>query len=340
MARKTVYNSLTDEVTLSKVNKKNKSLVSDFVDYLRSTDHSETTIYQYTQDLNVFFCWNYKENDDKEFVNLAKRDIIRLQRTAMEDWKWSTNRLSRFKSTLSSLSIYIENILDDEYPNFRPIIHKIPNPPPALAREKTVFTDEELEAILNTLIKDGKIEQMAALALAMYSGRRKAELLLFKMSYFTDDCVISGSLYKTPEKIKTKGRGTKGKLLNCYTVKKGFDPYFKIWQDYRKEKSIDSDWYMYNPDDPSSPITISSLDSYAKTISRYTDKPFYFHACRHYACSHLMSAGLPATVVKNIFGWSDLGLVDLYYDRNVDDEIAEYFKDGEIVAKNATLSDI
>lgn len=33
-----------------------------------------------------------------------------------------------------------------------------------------------------------------------------------------------GSLYKTPEKIKTKGRGSRGKLLTAYTLSKPFKP--------------------------------------------------------------------------------------------------------------------
>lgn len=48
----------------------------------------------------------------------------------------SPARVRRVKAALSSLSNYIENILDDEYEDFRPIIRKIENPQNTPVREK------------------------------------------------------------------------------------------------------------------------------------------------------------------------------------------------------------
>lgn len=340
MGRSTVYHTLVTEEDLKNVKQENTDLAKEWIEYLKSVDRSPETIYQYQNDLKIFFVWNLKHNANRIFTDIKKREFVKFQNMCINEWGWSSSRTRRVKSTLSSFSDYIENFWDDEFPNFRNVISKIPSPVKNLVRDKTVFTPDEVEHILDCLIKDEKYPQMAAFALAAYSGRRKAELIQFKMSYFTDENVISGSLWKSPEKIRTKGRGKEGKQLNVYTVKKGFEPYLNIWKDYRERNNIDTDWYLYDPADPSQPASISLMDSYGNVIQRYTEKPFYFHALRHYACSELMRAGLPATVVKSIFGWSDLSLVDLYYDRDTDEEIAEYFKDGDIVAKNTSIKDL
>ena len=65
-----------------------------------------------------------------------------------------------------------------------------------------------------------------------------------KVSYFDDSNIVYGSLYKTPEKIKTKGRGSRGKQLTCYTLAKPFKPYLDLWLNYRKEHGIDSEWLL------------------------------------------------------------------------------------------------
>ena len=68
----------------------------------------------------------------------------------------SAARVRRIKAALSSLSNYIENILDDEYEDFHPIIRKIENPVNTPVREKSVFTTQEIEAVLQQLVAAGK----------------------------------------------------------------------------------------------------------------------------------------------------------------------------------------
>ena len=51
------------------------------------------------------------------------------------------------------MSNYIENILDDEYQGFRSIIKKVESPVNQPVREKTVFSDEQLDLLLDELVK-------------------------------------------------------------------------------------------------------------------------------------------------------------------------------------------
>lgn len=117
----------------------------------------------------------------------------------------SPARIHRLKAALSSLSNYICNVLDDEFPNFKNIINKVENPINRPVREKTVWEDGELESLLRKLIQKKYYDRACYLALAMYSGRRKAELCRFKVSDFHDDKLVCDGLYIKVLLLKLKG---------------------------------------------------------------------------------------------------------------------------------------
>ena len=78
MGRKTAYNLIVTDELWEKVNKENKQLLSDFIDYKRSSDKSPNTLYQYESILKVFFVWNLQNNNNKFFVDMKKREFIRF----------------------------------------------------------------------------------------------------------------------------------------------------------------------------------------------------------------------------------------------------------------------
>lgn len=342
MARTTVYNSIVTDERWEQVNKENKSLLNEFLDYLRSTDKAELTIINYESDLRIIFTWCLLENENKFFVKFTKRDIVRCQNYLLNDMNLGSARVRRMKSTMSSLGKYIENVLDDDYPEFRNIINKIPHPAKNEVREKTILTDEQQDYLLNYLIEHNEYQKACAVALAIASGSRKSELLRFKVSYFTDENIIYGSLYKTPEKIKTKGRGKIGKLLHRYVLVSKFKPYLDLWLDERKKLNIVNDeLFVSKEDDGFKPLTPASLNSWAKTFSKILSCDWYWHSNRHYFTTSLCKANIPNEVIKDIIGWSSTALIDVYNDTEVDEELGKYFKDGEIQkVENKSLSDL
>ena len=210
-------------------------MAKEFIEYLVSVDRSPTTITGYNSDLEIFFVWNYLSNNNKFFIDLTKRDIIKFQNYLLTINKNSSNRIRRIKSTLSSLSNFIECVLDDDYPQFRNIIRKIESPIKQEVREKTVLTDEQVDYLLDYLVEHKKYQQACAFALAVCSGSRKSELSRFKADYFKDEDIIYGSLYQTPEKIKTKGRSSSGKPLTRYTLYHKFKKYLDLWLEEREK---------------------------------------------------------------------------------------------------------
>ena len=345
MAGRTVqYNVLTTPEKLQQVNPDNVELGNDFLDYLVSVDRARSTIDAYAHDLNIFWVYLLEKCNNKFFINLSKREISKYQSYCLTELKWSPARIKRVKSTLSSLSNYVENMLDDEYEGFRPIIRKIENPTNEKVLKKTVFTEEQLQGLLDHLIEKEQYDKACMLSMAMNNGRRKSELPRFKVSYFDDENIIYGSLYKTPETITTKGRGSRGKQLIVYTLVKPFKPYLDLWLKYREENNITSEWLFpkkVGNKYVDEQISTDTLDSWAETFSKILDIPFYWHSLRHYFTTSCARSGLPDNVIQMIIGWSSLDMVGLYKDIEVDEEFEKYFgEDGIKKVEQASLADL
>lgn len=150
MGRSTVYNTnLTD--VWSQVSDRNKRLVKDFIQYCKSNDKSPQTIRQYEEWLKVFFCWNYKENGDKFFIDLKRRDFVYYFGWC-RDLGMSANRVATLKSALSSLSSEIELLFEDLYPKFHNQLRALESVKISPVREKTVIPDTKIKEMLQGLL--------------------------------------------------------------------------------------------------------------------------------------------------------------------------------------------
>lgn len=314
---------------MQQVNPENIELEDDFLEYLASIDRSKGTIKQYKANLHIFWCWNLDFNKNKCFVELTKREISKFQSHAINIWQWSPRRIKTVKATISSLSNYIENILDDEYKDYKPIVRKIESPSDFAVREKTIFNEKDLQALLNKLVLKNDYMKACMLSLAMNSGRRKTELPRFKANYFDEkNLICEGALYKTPEKVTTKGRGTRGKLLDIYTLAKPFQPYLNLWLKQRDDLKIESEWLFPKYKDGKwidEPVSGVTLDSWAKTFSKSIKKHFYWHSLRHYFTTKLSEANLPESVIQDIIGWTSSDMVRLYDDTPSEQQFEKYF---------------
>lgn len=342
MPRKTIQNDITSPELIAQINKENIDLMEEYLQYLVSIDRSPKTILGYRSDLYIFFCWNLQHNKNKFFVDLTKRELTKYQGYLLSQNKNSSSRIRRLKSTLSSMSNFIENLLDVDFPNYRNIINKIESPPKQFSREKTIFTDEQVQYLLDYLVEKKKYMKAAVFALAVSSGARKSELTRFKVDYFVDNNIFYNSLWRTPE-IKTKGRGSKGKMLKKFVIIAQFKPYLDLWLKQREELGINSEWLFVSKSKAGvwEQLKPETLNSWAISFSKIINVDFYWHANRHLFVSRLMRANIPAEVVKDIVGWADVSLISVYNDNDISDEIGKYFDENGIKeVKKVSLTDL
>lgn len=340
MPRKTKQNDITSPELLSQVNPENMRLKEDFISYLQSVQRSPKTIAGYSNDLDIFWVWNLQHNGNKFFPKISKRDYASYQHWLINENGNSPARVRRLKSAISSLSNYVEAILDDEeeFKDFRSSVRKIENPAMQQVRKKTVWEDDALDNLLDELTAMGQYKKACALALATCSGRRKAELCRFRVDDFKDDnLVCGGALYKTSEPIQTKGFGL-GKYIYCYTLAKKFKPYFDAWMAERERKHIESEWLLPAFDNAEQQMSDTTLNSWANTFSRMTGEDFYWHSLRHYFTTHLSKLGLPDNVIQEIVGWESSDMVKVYKDISAEEQISQFFDENGNIKADAQKS--
>lgn len=344
MTRKTVYNH--NLVTLEKweqVNKENKDLMSEFLDYKRNTGKSEETIYQYSSQLKIFFVWLLDNAKNKEFVNITKRDLIKFQGYCLNTLGHSPNRVKSIRSAISSLSIFIESILDEDFPDFRNIVNKIEPPTKATVREKTILSFEQCLEVCDKLYDESKYQLSAFLAVAIHSGMRKQELTRLLVKDFTcDKIIIYNSFYKTsPIKLK----GDKNKKDNKLVWNK-CDKYLNKWLEYRVENNIECDYLFCRKTDKGyEKMLVSTVNSFITSLNKYFDTHIYAHSFRHLFSTHLLRSGVPADIVQVLLSHNDVSTTLNFYDDREKDESLSKFSDffsGKIdkVENKTSLTDL
>lgn len=339
--RSTVYNNICNEDKKKIINKDNIYLMEDFLDYLKSIDRSPQTISAYQSDLYIFFTFVLEHLDNKKFTDITKREFSRFQSHCLNEWNWSPKRIRRVKSTISSMSNFIENMLDEdpEFENYKKVINKIESPANTAVREKTVLTDEEVTLILDTLLERKEYQRCAAIATLAYSGMRKAELLQMRPEFFDEDHIVFNSLHQT-DLIRAKGRGKNGHQMKKWIMMQA-DKYIFPWLEQRKELGVDCEW-MFCRKVGEQWVRLESIEHYMDECSEIVNKPVYAHSFRHFVCTMLLNDyNLPSEVVREFYQWESVEMLKIYNDRSAADDFGKYFTaDGIVVAEQKSLSDL
>lgn len=322
MPRQTFRKIITSPEMTEKINPENMSLMKRFLKE-KAIRTSETTLKVYESTLIIFFTWVLNECNNKLYTDIKKIEFSDFFNYAVEELKMGSSRMNNFRSTLSSFSNFIEKFYDTEYPNFRNVILKVvDSTPKEMRREKTVLTDEQVEKLLVYLSKKNK-QQACWLALAVCSGARFSELLRFDTDTIDINRTAFGDLFlETTKPIKTKGRGRSGKLIYKYILRDKFLPFYKDWIKQREaileenNKDHNSLFIKENGD----PINAGSIRKWVKKFEEYLKVPFYTHSLRHYLTTLLAKKNIPHPLIKEIFGWESVAMVDVYSDITAKDK--------------------
>jgi integrase len=321
MPRETYKFKTTSEELTNQINPKNIKLMESFLKE-KNTRSSDETIKGYRSDLLIFFTWCLQYNENKFFIDMKKLELSEFFSFCVETLRWGSARFGRVKSTLSSLSNFVERFLDDTYPNFKNVILKaIESMPKNAVREKTVLTDEQVENLLN-YFKEKDIQIACWLALAIASGSRFSELLRFTTDMFDENhTAFDGIFLETLKPIKTKGRTKTGKMLIKYILKDFFLPYYKECLEERNRimTKNNKDHNFIFIKENGDPAKESSARGWVSRIEEKLELPFYPHACRHFYTTLLARKKIPTELIQELVGWSSDGMVKLYNDLSVKD---------------------
>ena len=319
--RKTFRKIITSPELIEQINPKNIKLMNRFLKNF-ATKRSPNSVVSYKSNLNIFFCWNVLENENRFFVDIKKRELMDFFDYCVTELHHSSNRFCQMHSCLSSFSSWIENYFDDEYPLFRNLLPKIEKPVKENVRKKSVFTKEELDKLMNWLIENNKSEEQCLLATMVASGARISELCRFTTSMIDENnTAFEGLFLETTKEMQVKGRGVRGKSIKRYLIKDIFLPYYKKWLPIREqimnENNKNHDYIFINS--KGDPATISVINGWLEKWDNVLDKHLYAHSIRHFWTSYLLSIGLEKEFVQQLQDWSSDTLVDLYNDATVKD---------------------
>lgn len=333
MGRTTYRKIITSKELIEQINPVNKKIINRFLKNF-DTKRADSSVTVYTSNFNIFFCWNVKYNDNKEFTNIRKSELLDFFDFAVEELHWSPNRYAQMWSSLSSLSNFIENILDDDYPDFRNQVKKIEKTPKALVRKKTILNETQINRLLKNLYDSSSYQEACALALMVYSGSRVSEIFRFTLEIIDiGNTAYEGLFLETTEEIKTKGRGKTGKMLYKYILKAPFIQYYENWILKRKsimdENKINHNYlFIKNDGTPAScDILRGWINKWEKFLSNdiesnpNLDKIYlYAHCLRHYLVTYLSRIGLESDLIVSLFGWSSSEMYNIYNDLTAKDK--------------------
>lgn len=319
--RLTFRKVITSSELIEQINPENQKLVDRFLKDF-STKRSPKSVLVYKSNYNIFFCYVLLYCDNKSFIDLKKFEILDFFDFGVTELKWSPNRFHQMHSSLCSLSDWIENVMDEYYPNFKNIVKKIEKPAKELIREKSVFTKDELYGLMNWLGEINKPQEQCLLSLMMGSGARADEFANFTTDLIDENnLAFEGLFLETTNEMRVKGRGVNGKRIKRYIIKDVFLPYYKQWLPIReqimKENGIEHNYIFVKSD--GEPATTSTIRSWMEKWDKPLSKHFYPHSTRHYWCTTLLAAGLEAELVQELQQWGSSEMLNIYNDATAKD---------------------
>lgn len=329
MARKTFRKVITTPEKIEMIENSNKKLVERFLRYMSQTK-SEGTIKVYKSNFDIFFCWNLDYNDNKPFEKIRKIEMQDFFAFCSEELQYSPNRFAQMHSSLSSLSTYIENQLDEieRYENFRNIVQKIEKPVKEPVRKKTIIPPTQIDKLTEELKKESEkdpyvLQQALYIILSISAGTRLNETLRITTDIIDEkSTAFDGLFLVTKEQIKTKGRGRTGKMLYKYIIKDLFLPWYKEWLPIRQKIMKENKVAEHNAifiKRNGEPIKTNSVKMWTEKWSDMTGLDIYPHSFRHYFVTYLSRIGLEAELIQSIVGWTSSDMVAIYNDLRIDE---------------------
>lgn len=315
--RKTFRKIITSPEIIEQINPENKMFMKKFLKY-KNAKCSDTTIISYQSDLNIYFCFNVLENENKSFVKTKKLELSDFFDYGLLDLKWSGNRYLRMRSLMNSFSDFIVDFMDEDYPDFKNIVDKAVTKVEKIpVRKKTIILPEQVYRLRDTLIKEDKFQEAVYLMLIAGSGARISESVRIDTDLIDENhTAYEGLFLETTSDIKTKGHGKTGTMMSRFIITDVFLPIYKQWIPMREEilkkngKEHNKMFIKENGD----PITLSIIRTWITKWELVLGVNLYAHAFRHFIVSDLTRKGCSSDFIIAVMKWKSAAMYQIYND--------------------------
>lgn len=303
-----IYNKKTWE----NVRDENKDILNDYILELKSKKKSDGTIYQYTADIKMFFCWVHDNIGNKYILDLKKRDFRNFFLFLEEK---SPARINRVQCSIRNLLEFCTQD-DDEYDEYDiNIMRSIKGLHKEKVREIHFLTNEQIETILQFLLDNSEYQKALYLSLSYESAGRRNEVWQVEKN---------GFLNNNKTNVVTGKRGKRFSLLYFSKSKE----IAKLYFEQRGEDNIDSMWVTGKSDNkkPASYETLYNwVVNFRDILSELTNEEIEFnpHSLRHsalenysdgshYVLKEMGKDKLDIKVLKVLANHSDISTTESY----------------------------
>jgi site-specific recombinase XerD len=210
-----------------KVNSENKILLDDYILEMKSNGRSDKTIYQYTADIKMFYCWAVKGVKNKSILELKKRDFRRFF-LQLQDNGTSAARINRVQCSLRNMLEFASQD-EDEYDYPINIMKGIRGLQKEEVREICFLTNEQIEMILDYLISKKQYQKALYLSLSYESAGRRNEVFQVMKEGFLENNRTNEVTGKRGKKFRLLYFNRSKEIAKLYFEQRGEDDISELW---------------------------------------------------------------------------------------------------------------
>lgn len=265
-------NNLYSNEVYEKVNKESKDILEDYILELKARGRAKKTIEQYVFDIKMAYCYFQENNSNKSILDLKKRDFRNFFLMLQETGK-SSARINRVQSSLRNLLEFVVDDEDDYEDYYKNPMKKIKSVEKNSVREIIFLTDEQIDYLIDYLMKRKKYQKALYISLSYDSAARRNEIHQVKKHNFLESNMTNSVIGK---------RGKQFSLMYMNRTREIAQKYFEE----RGEDDIESLWVSYYNGE-ARPLTYETLYQWAISFrsileDKYDeDLPINSHSFRH-----------------------------------------------------------
>ena len=223
----TKRNSFYSPTIFEQVNKENKAILQDYILELKSKRKSDGTIYQYSSDIKMFYCWAFNELDNKSILRMKKRDFRRFFLELQENGA-SSARINRVQCSLRNLLEFCTED-EDEYDYDINSMKSIKGLQKEEVREIHFLTDEQITIIIDYLLAKKQYQKALYVSLSYDSAGRRNEVFQVLKEGFAEGKRTNMVQGKRGKKFQLMYLSRTREIARLYFEQRGNDDIESLW---------------------------------------------------------------------------------------------------------------